>query len=240
MDTDNQTKENQSTAVASAFINEMAKSGVYIGRLRHQSHPKIKSFLFGSRNDLQIINLEKTAEKLESALEFLRGIAKNKGVILFVGTKMPAKLLIKEAAAKCGMPYVDERWLGGTLTNINTILKRIEHYLDLEKRKSSGDLATKYTKKEQAKFERELNGLAKNLEGIRNLKKMPETLFIVDGAAHDWAVKEAVKMKIPIVAIVNTDFDPTRVAHPIPANSESLSSVKLILDKAVEAIVSVK
>lgn len=236
MTNDIQIKENQDTTVAPAIINEMVKSGVYIGRLKHQSHPKIKNLLFGTRHNLQIIDLEKTAERLDKALEFLRGIAKNKGVVLFVGTKIPAKLLIKEAALKCNMPYVNERWLGGTLTNINTILKRIEHYLDLEKRKTSGDLETKYTKKEQAKFERELNGLTKNLEGIRNLKKIPEALFVVDGAAHDWVIKEAKKTKVPVVAIINTDFDPTRVAYPIPANSESLASVKLIIDKVVEAI----
>ena len=230
-----QTKENPSE-VSPDVINEMVKKGVYIGRVKSKSHPKMKNFVFGTRHNLQIINLEKTAKKLSESIEFIKNIAKNKGTVLFVATKMPSKIIIKEAAMKCGMPYVEERWLGGTLTNLNTILKRIEYYLDLEARKASGDLAAKYTKKEQLQFEKELVSLADNFEGLRNLKKLPDAIFIVDAAAHDWAVCEANIMKVPIVSIVNTDADPSRISHPIPANSDSLESVRFIIDKITEAI----
>lgn len=232
---DTQTKENTSLDVSPAIINEMVKKGVYIGKMKSKSHPKMKGFIFGTRHNLQIINLEKTAVKLTEALEYIKTILKNKGTILFVATKMPAKLLIKEAAVKCSMPFVEERWLGGTLTNINTILKRIEYFLDLEKRKNSGDL-TKYTKKEQFQFEKELTNLSHNFNGIKNLKKLPDAVFVVDAAAHKWMINEAIKTKVPIIAVVNTDSDPTKVNYPIPANSESLDSIKFILEKVTEAI----
>lgn len=235
MANETQTKEN-SSEISPAVINEMVKKGVYIGKVKSKSHPKMKNFVFGTRHNLQIINLEKTVKKLSEAVEFVKNIAKNKGTIIFVATKMPSKMIIKDAAMKCGMPYVEERWLGGTLTNINTILKRIEHYLDLEKRKASGDLAAKYTKKEQLQFEKELEGLAGNFEGLRSLKKLPDAIFVVDAAAHDWAVHEANIMNVPVIAIVNTDADPSKITHPIPANSDSLDSVKFVLEKITEAI----
>lgn len=231
-----QTKENISSEIPAILINEMVRKGIYIGKVKSKSHPKMKNFVFGTRHNIQIINLEKTVQKLSEAAEYIKSIVANKGIILFVATKMPAKTLIKEAAIKCGMPYVEERWLGGTLTNINTILKRIEYYLDLEKRKASGDLASKYTKKEQIKFEKELASLSKNLEGIKNLKKLPEAIFVVDAAAHKWVINEAIKIKIPLIAVVNTDSDPTKIAYPIPANSESLESTKFILEKITEVI----
>lgn len=235
MANETQTKEN-SSEISPDVIGEMVKRGVYIGKIKSKSHPKMKNFIFGTRHNLQIINLEKTSGQLSKSIEFLKNIAKNKGTVLFVATRMPSKLIIKDAAMKCGMPYVEERWLGGTLTNINTILKRIEHYLDLEKRKASGDLAEKYTKKEQLQFEKELVNLAGNFEGLRNLKKLPDAIFIVDAAAHDWAVREANIVKVPIVAVVNTDADPSKITYPIPANSDSLDSVKFILEKITEAI----
>ncbi|KKP98531.1 MAG: 30S ribosomal protein S2 [Parcubacteria group bacterium GW2011_GWD2_38_12] len=239
MANDTQIKENISSDISPAIINEMIKRGVYIGKMKSKSHPKMKNFIFGTRHNLQIINLEKTIAKLNESLEYIKTIAKNKGTILFVATKMPAKLLIKEAAIKCDMPYVEERWLGGTLTNINTILKRIEYFLDLEKRKNSGDL-TKYTKKEQLQFEKELAELFHNFNGIKNLKKLPDAIFVVDAAAHKWTINEAIKTKVPIIAIVNTDSDPTRVTYPIPANSESIESIKFILEKITEAVTQEK
>jgi small subunit ribosomal protein S2 len=236
MSNDTQIKENTFSDMASPeVINEMAKRGVYIGKIKSKSHPKMKSFIFGTRHNLQIINLEKTAQKLSEALEFVKNIAKNKGVIVFIATKMPSKMLIKEAAMKCGMPYVETRWLGGTLTNSNTFLKRIEYFLSLEKQKETGELA-KYTKKEQLQIEKELADLSKNLNGLRSLKKLPEAIFVIDAAAHEWAIHEANITKIPVVAIANTDADPSVITHPIPANSESLESVRFILDKVVETI----
>lgn len=223
--------------ISSTIINEMIKEGVHIGKVKSRSHPKMKGFIFGTRQNIQIIDLEKTVQKLSAAAEFAKSIVKNNGTILFVGTKMPSKSLIKDIAVKCNMPYVSERWLGGTFTNINTILKRIEYFLDIEKKKVEGELA-KYTKKEQLGFEKEINDLSKNLEGLRSFKKLPEAIFIVDAVAHKWAVNEAIKTKVPIIAIVDTDANPIKVNYPIPANASSLGSVKLILDKMAEAITS--
>lgn len=225
--------------ISPAIISEMIKEGVHIGKVKSRSHPKMKGFIFGTRQNLQIIDLEKTVQKLSIATEFAKNIVKNNGTILFVGTKMPSKSLVMGAAVKCNMPYVSERWLGGTLTNINTILKRIEYFLDIEKKKATGELA-KYTKKEQLGFEKEIRDLSKNLEGLRNFKKLPEAIFIIDAAAHEWVVNEANKMKVPIISIVDTDANPIKVNYPIPANASSLGSVKLILDKMTEAITSNK
>lgn len=223
--------------ISPTIINEMIKEGVHIGKVKSRSHPKMKGFVFGTRQNIQIIDLEKTVQKLSAAAEFAKSIVKNNGAILFVGTKMPSKSLIKDIAVKCNMPYVSERWLGGTFTNINTILKRIEYFLDIEKKKAEGELV-KYTKKEQLGFEKEINDLSKNLEGLRSFKKLPEAIFIVDAVAHEWAVNEAIKTKVPIIAIVDTDANPIKVNYPIPANASSLGSVKLILDKMAEAITS--
>lgn len=223
--------------ISPTIINEMIKEGVHIGKVKSRSHPKMKGFVFGTRQNIQIIDLEKTVQKLSAAAEFAKSIVKNNGTILFVGTKMPSKSLIKDIAVKCNMPYVSERWLGGTFTNINTILKRIEYFLDIEKKKVEGELV-KYTKKEQLGFEKEINDLSKNLEGLRSFKKLPEAIFIVDAVAHEWAVNEAIKTKVPIIAIVDTDANPIKVNYPIPANASSLGSVKLILDKMAEAITS--
>lgn len=233
------TKENATSDISPAVINEMIKEGMHIGKVKSRSHPKMKSFIFGTRQNLQIIDLEKTVQKLSEALEFMKNIVKSNGTIVFVGTKMPSKSLVKDTAIRCGMPYVDERWLGGTLTNLNTILKRIEYYVDLEERKASGDLV-KYTKKEQLGFEKEINNLSKNFEGLKNFKKLPDAIFIVDAAAHKWTVNEAKRTKVPIVAIVDTDADPTQITYPIPANTSSLGSVKFILDKVAEAITPTK
>lgn len=239
MSNDTQTKEDNipgiSGAVSVMDINEMAQKGVYIGKVKSKSHPKMKNFIFGTRHNIQIIDLEKTAQRLLVALEFLKKTVDKKGVILFVGTKMPGKMLTKEAAMKCGMPYVDERWLGGILTNSNTLLKRIEYFISLEKQKATGELA-KYTKREQLHFEKEIADLAGNFDGLRSLKRLPEAIFVIDASAHNWAVREGNKMKIPVVAIANTDTDPSQIQYIIPANSESLDSIKFILDKVVETI----
>lgn len=237
MTTEVQAKNSEASEISATAINEMIKEGMHIGKVKSRSHPKMKSFVFGTRQNLQIIDLEKTAQKLSESLDFIKNIVKANGTIVFVGTKMPSKSLVKDIAIKCGMPYVDERWLGGTLTNLNTILKRIEYYADLEKRKASGDLA-KYTKKEQLGFEKEIKDLSKNFEGLKNFKKLPDAIFIVDAAAHEWVINEAKRTKVPVVAIVDTDSDPTQVMHPIPANTSSLGSVKFILEKVAEAITS--
>lgn len=234
----NEAKNSEATIeISPAIINEMIKEGVHIGKVKSRSHPKMKAFVFGTRQNIQIIDLEKTVQKLSAAADFAKNIIKNNGTILFVGTKMPSKSLVKDVAVKCSMPYVSERWLGGTLTNINTILKRIEYFLDIEKKKATGELA-KYTKKEQMGFEKEINDLSKNLEGLRNFKKLPDAIFVVDAAAHEWVVNEAIKTKVPIIAIVDTDANPIKVNYPIPANASSLGSVKFILEKMAEAITS--
>lgn len=234
-----QTKNTETAETFPTMINEMIKEGMHIGKVKSRSHPKMEGFIFGTRQNLQIIDLEKTSQKLSEALEFIKNIVKNNGTIIFVGTKMPSKLFVKDIAIKCNMPYVTERWLGGTFTNINTISKRINYFLDLEQKKASGELG-KYTKKEQLGFEKEIIDLSKNFEGLKSFKKLPEAIFVVDSATHDWVVREAVRTKVPVIAIVDTDADPTKISYPIPANANSLGSVKFILEKVAEAIMSNK
>jgi small subunit ribosomal protein S2 len=216
-------------------ISEMIKSGVHLGKKRSASHAKMNPYVFSVKNDIQIIDLDKTAEKLSIASGFLKNTLQNGGVILFVGTRAQLKNLVKNAAISCNMPYVTERWLGGTLTNWSEISKRLNYFLDLESKKDSGKLA-KYTKHEQLKLSNQLEKLSVLFNGIRTLKNIPDVVFVIDAASHIATLLEAKKLNIPVVAIADTDTDPELVNYIIPANSSSISSVKLILDKICQTV----
>lgn len=215
-------------------ILEMAKAGAYLGRKKSKSHPRMKPFVLGSRNDILLINLEKTYKNLINALDFLREIKKKGGMVLFVGTKVAAKNPIKETASKISMPHVFERWLGGTLTNFDIIQKRLNYFDDLEKKFKSGEMEKKYTKWERVRFEEELRKLNIKFGGIRNMRKLPDAVFIVDSKDEETVLREARRMKIPTVALVNTDADPTLVDWPIPINNNSSTSINYVLEKIKE------
>lgn len=217
------------------MLQKMVEAGVHIGHKKEKGHPKMKPYLFATRQGIQIINVEKTLEKLEEAAAFLRNVAAKNGVIVFVSTRVPGKLLIQNAATEAGMSYVVERWLGGTLTNFPNLSKRLEFFLSQESKKSKGELA-KYSKKEQLLMTREIESLEKKMGGIKALKKKPDALVIIDIDEHISAVREAKKMGVPVVAITDTNTNPALVAYPIPANDKSIKALAVILDYLVAAV----
>ena len=218
---------------------EMTEAGLHFGHRTSRIHPKMKPFLYGVKNGVHIIDLEKTAEKLKEALNFIQEFISEGKILLLVGTKIQIRGLIREIAKDCDLPYVVERWLGGTFTNFEVIKKRIDYFKNLEKEKASGELE-KYTKKERAKIDQKLEGLELKFGGIKNLEKLPDVIFVLDIKKDAGAVKEAKETGIKIVAIVDTNVDPDLVDYPIPANDDAISSVKYILDKVKEVILKTK
>lgn len=211
-------------------IDEMAAAGVHLGHRTSKLHPKMENFVAGIRNTVHVIDLEKTAKCLENALSFVATLFKEKKVLLFVGTKIPLKNLVEETAKDCNMPYVTERWLGGTFSNFKVIAERAQYFKNLQKEKKEGKL-DKYTKKERLKIEKELGDLKTKFEGIQNMEQLPEAVFLCDIVKDNLALKEAKMKGIKTIAIVDTNVDPTPVDYPIPANDDAISSVKYILDK---------
>lgn len=214
---------------------ELLAAGVHFGHKTSRWNPKMKDYIFGVKNGVHIFDLQKTVQKLKEAAEFAAELAQKGGVMILVGTKPSVKQIIKEAGQNCGMPYVAQRWLGGTLTNFKIISKRIEYYRDLEKKMAEGELK-KYTKKEQLNFTRELEKLAVNFGGIKNLTKLPEAIFVADLKEDLLAVSEAKRAKVKVLAICDTNIDPAMVDYPIPGNDDASSAVKIIVETIVEAI----
>jgi small subunit ribosomal protein S2 len=217
-------------------IEEMKKAGVFFGHKAFKCHPKMKQYVLGVRGSdhINIIDLEKTAQSLKEAIECITKLIEEKKVILIVGTGPGITQMIKEFGTDCKLPYVENRWIGGTISNFEFIKKRIDHLKDLEKKKQTGELE-KYTKKERLGFDKEIDDLNKKFGGIKTLEKFPDALLIVDIEKENIAVKEARAKNIPIVAIVDTNTDPSVIDYPIPANDDAPSSVKYILDKIKEA-----
>lgn len=220
-------------------IDEMARAGVHLGHKVSAVNPKIKPYIVGVRNAVNVFDLEKTAEKLTDALEFIKKIISENKILVFVGTKIQAKDIIKETALACGLPYINERWLGGTFTNFGTVKKRMEYFKTVAQKKETGEF-DKYTKKEKAGIEKELKRMEIKFGGIRSLEKLPDAIFVCDIKKEYTAIAEARKKGVPIVAITDTNTDPTLVDYPIPANDDALSSIKYILEKIKEVIVKTK
>jgi len=214
---------------------EMEKAGLQFGHKTSRIHPKMMPFLTGVRNTVHIIDLEKSAEKLKEALKFIQKIISEDKNLLIVGTKIQAKGLVKSMAEETGMPYVSERWLGGTFTNFEIIKKRLDYFKDLESKKASGELE-KYTKKERLLIDRKIKDLTINFGGIKNLNKLPDAIFVVDVKKDILAVKEAKLKGVKITGISDTNIDPNLLDYPIPANDDSVSSIKYVLEKVKEAI----
>jgi small subunit ribosomal protein S2 len=214
---------------------QLVEAGVHFGHQTSRWNPKMKPYIFGAKNAVHIIEVEKTLKKLEEAAEFAAGIASQGGSIIFVGTKPTVKKIFKEAALDCEMPYVTLRWLGGTLTNFKTINKRLEYFRDLEKKTAEGELK-KYTKKEQLGFSRKLEELEKKFGGIKNLMKLPEAIFVADLKENCLTVAEARKAGVKIIAIADTNTNPELADWPIPASDDAVSSVKIIAQTIAGAI----
>jgi len=217
-----------------SIIEEMFRSGVHYGYSKSRRHPSVASYVFTTKNGVDIINIEKTYELFEKALETVSNLAASGKTILFIGTKPEARQQIVETALSLNMPYVSDRWVGGALTNFPEIKKRIIKLLDLRDQKEKGGL-DKYTKKERLLIDKEMEDMTKNFQGLTGITKTPDAVFVVDPKKEHIAVTEAQKMNLPVIALLNTDCDSRKVEYPIVANDASVSSISFFLSKIKEA-----
>lgn len=213
----------------------MLKAGVHFGHRTSRWHPKMEQYIFGVRGGIHVIDIEKTQEELEKTLNYMSSVAARGGVILFVGTKKQITGAVEKTAIGCGMPYVNNRWLGGTFTNFDEIKKLIKNYLDLKDKREKGELK-KYTKLEQLQFDRKIEDLEEKIGGISSLTKLPDAIFVFDVRNEKTAIEEAQNRGIKIIAVCDTNVNPDDVDHVIPANDDSISSLQLIGRLAAEAI----
>ena len=222
--------------MAVVAMKQLLEAGVHFGHQTRRWDPKMAEYIFQARNGIHIIDLQKTSKKIDEAYEFLRSQAEEGKKVLFVGTKKQAQECIKEAAEKCGMYYVDQRWLGGMLTNFGTIKKRIQRLKDIEAMQEDGTFDV-LPKKEVIILKKELEKLQANLGGIKEMEEIPGVLFIVDPKKEYNAIMEAEKLNIPVVGIVDTNCNPEVLDYPIPGNDDAIRSVKLITDAMANAII---
>ena len=222
--------------MAVVAMKQLLEAGVHFGHQTRRWDPKMAEYIFQARNGIHIIDLQKTSKKIDEAYEFLRSQAEEGKKVLFVGTKKQAQECIKEAAEKCGMYYVDQRWLGGMLTNFGTIKTRIQRLKDIETMQEDGTFDV-LPKKEVTNLKKELEKLEANLGGIKEMEEIPGVLFIVDPKKEYNAIKEAEKLNIPVVGIVDTNCNPELLDYPIPGNDDAIRSVKLITDAMANAII---
>lgn len=216
-------------------VLEMLKAGVHFGHQSSRWHPKMKPFIFGVRGGVHIIDVEKTQAQLERTLNFVAEVAARGGSILFVGTKRQAQGIVETFAKEAGMPYVNTRWLGGTLTNFAQLQRLIRHYLDLKDKMAKGELK-KYTKLEQLQFSREIEELDEKIGGLSTLTRLPDALFIVDARTEKTAVREAMSMGVPMVALVDSNVNPTGIAYVIPGNDDAVGSIELVSKLVADAV----
>ncbi|EWG11985.1 30S ribosomal protein S2 [Cytobacillus firmus] len=220
-------------------MKQLLEAGVHFGHQTRRWNPKMKKYIFTERNGIYIIDLQKTVKKVEEAYNFVKELAGNGGTILFVGTKKQAQDSVKEEAIRSGMFYVNQRWLGGTLTNFETIQKRISRLKDIERMSEDGTFEV-LPKKEVVQLKKEQERLEKFLGGIKDMKSLPDALFIIDPRKERIAVAEAHKLNIPIVGIVDTNCDPDEIDVVIPANDDAIRAVKLLTGKMADAILEAK
>ena len=221
--------------MAVVSMKQLLEAGVHFGHQTRRWNPKMKKFIFTERNGIYIIDLQKTVKMLDSAYNFVRDLAAEGGTVLFVGTKKQAQDSIREEAERCGMYFVNARWLGGTLTNFRTIRKRIDRMEQLKKMREDGTFDL-LPKKEVVKHELEIEKLEKFLGGVKDMNKLPKAMFIVDPHKERIAVSEAKKLNIPIIAIVDTNCDPDEIDHIIPGNDDAIRAVSLISGAMADAV----
>lgn len=220
-------------------MKQLLEAGVHFGHQTRRWNPKMKKYIFTERNGIYIIDLQKTVKKVEEAYNWMKELAANGGTVLFVGTKKQAQDSVKEEAIRSGMYYVNQRWLGGTLTNFETIQKRIARLKDIERMAEDGTFDV-LPKKEVVQLRKEQERLEKFLGGIKEMKSLPDALFIIDPRKERIAVAEAHKLNIPIVGIVDTNCDPDEIDVVIPANDDAIRAVKLLTGKMADAILEAK
>ncbi len=221
------------------LIKKMIEAGIHFGHSKSRKNPRMDPYIYTLKNNVSIIDLMSSMKKLNEALDFIKEVVKKEGSILFVGTEPQAKKVTKETAEECAMPYVVERWLGGTLTNFQITHKRVEHLLELENKKKVGELK-KYTKREQMLFDEEIEKLNKKFGGIKKLDKLPDAVFVLSARGDLAAVKEAKRKKISVIGLVDTDSDPTLIDYFIPSNDDAISALKFMLGQVKDVITKAK
>jgi small subunit ribosomal protein S2 len=219
----------------SVTMREMLEAGVHFGHQTRFWNPKMSPFIFGHRNKIHIVNLEKTLVMYQDAMKYLRQLSANRGSILFVGTKRQARDIVAEEAARAGMPFVDQRWLGGMLTNFKTVKGSIKRLKDMEAIMADGGLE-RMSKKEALTFQRELTKLNQSLGGIKDMVSLPDALFVIDVGYHKIAITEANKLGIPVVAVVDTNHSPDGIDYVIPGNDDSGKAIRLYAKGAADAV----
>ena len=220
-------------------MKQLLEAGVHFGHQTRRWNPKMKKYIFVERNGIYIIDLQKTVKKLEEAYDFMRQVGQDGGKVLFVGTKKQAQEAIKEEAERSGNYYINQRWLGGTLTNFGTIQKRVARMKQIEKMEEDGTFEV-LPKKEVIQLKKEHERLVKFLGGIRDMKAIPDVMFVVDPRKERIAVAEAIKLNIPLVGIVDTNCDPDEIDYVIPANDDAIRAVKLLTAKMADALLEAK
>lgn len=217
-------------------MKALLEAGVHFGHRTRRWNPKMKPYIFTERNGIHIIDLQQTLHRLEEAYALVRDTVKGGGTVLFAGTKKQAQETIRQEADRCGMPYVNQRWLGGTLTNYRTIRQRIDYMTNLEQRKVRGEFE-RLPKKEVLDLDREMVKLERRIGGLRKMYRLPEILFVADTHHEELAVKEARTLSIPIIAMVDTNSDPDPIDYPIPSNDDAIRAIKLIAGKIADAVI---
>ncbi|GAA5076587.1 30S ribosomal protein S2 [Lysobacter panacisoli] len=220
-------------------MRQMLEAGVHFGHQTRYWNPKMGPYIFGARGKIHIINLEKTVPLFNDAMNFLSGIAQKRGMILFLGTKRSARESIKEEAERCGMPYMNQRWLGGTLTNFRTVKQSVQRLKELEAAETDGTFQ-KLVKHEVLGLRREREKLEASLGGIKDMNRLPDALFVIDIGHEDIAIKEAKKLGIPVIAVVDTNYNPELVDYAIPGNDDAIRAVQLYARAAADAVLEGK
>ncbi|MCA3211488.1 MAG: 30S ribosomal protein S2 [Burkholderiales bacterium] len=223
----------------SVTMRQMLEAGVHFGHQTRFWNPKMAPFIFGHRNKIHIINLERTLDNFNGAAKFVRQLAANRGTVLFVGTKRQAREIVVEEAGRAGMPFVDQRWLGGMLTNFKTVKVSIKRLKEMEQMAEEGGLE-RLSKKEALSYQREIEKLNKSIGGIKDMTALPDAIFVIDVGYHKIAIQEATKLGIPVVAVVDTNHSPEGVTHVIPGNDDSSRAVRLYARGMADAVLEGK
>jgi len=218
-------------------ILDLLQSGVHFGHQTSRWHPKMKPFIFGVKNGVHVIDLEKTQKQLEKVDKFIEQIVSNNGTILFLGTKRQVKKALTEQAVRCKMPYINERWIGGFLTNFPVVIKLTKKYNQMVKKRDSGEYK-KYTKKEQLNFTKQINKLEADVFGVKDMEKLPQAIFMWDVKSEKTAVKESQHRKIPIIGICDTNTNPTGIDYVIPTNDDGTKAIELILKFIADSVIA--
>jgi len=226
--------------MSTVTMRQMLEAGVHFGHQTRYWNPKMSPFIFGHRNKIHIVNLEKTLPLYKDAMNFVGKLASNGGKILFVGTKRSARDTIREEAERCNMPYVNHRWLGGMLTNFKTIKQSIKRLKDLEAMAEDGSMDTRFNKKEALGLRREMEKLSRSLGGIKNMNGLPDALFVIDVGHEKIAIAEANKLGIPVIGVVDTNNEPDGVDYVIPGNDDAIRAIQLYVMGASAAVLEGK